>query len=1023
MAGIVSEESGRGSSFDEILGVQQHCQTGEGSAEWRSCELDEEAGPLFSPAYWDSDDDDDDFGLKASDLYGKFTWKIENFSQINKRDLRSRVFQIGGYEWYILIYPQGCDVRNHLSLFLCVANHDKLLPGWSHFAQFTITVVNKETKKSKFSDTLHRFWKKEHDWGWKKFVELSKVLDAFINDDTLIIKARVQVIRERVDKPFRCLDPRYRRILLQLYLSNVDQIFRRFVEERRSKLVELKEDKMKWSSFCAFWMEIDDSSKSLMSREKSDTILRMMVKHFFVEKEVSSTLVMDCLHSGLKFIEDHAMNKEYAEDLMYPEELPVPLVLVDNDAFVLVDDILVLLERASMESLPPKGDNGHLNRTKDGDLSEELNHDVFYYEEIRLTEIGRRTIEIFALSHIFSKIEVAYQEAVSLKRQEELIREEEAACLAEAEQRAKRGAAEKDKKSKKKQGKQKRNSRKGKDKGKVERYGLAVEDKFQQCNMPDEIKDIVEESELGVGEISDASDSLDCVFEILPPDSEDRDDSPINSVHPLAEATNGGTSSSIQSLPNWEMERTTIPSLVDDSSVTCSTDPAPSILNGHFGGDFIVKQKIQRSPNRRNKRGELTRNEISSDTPPDLKDSTLPNNPSGSCNEPEPKPEPEPEPEPEAVLHGLPEQTRPNQKTDKEEEIPNGQIKPRIGYKAGIQRFSEPKAAEEMISSENRFPEDMPFAHLLNPGQTMVSKPPYYEVPHLAGRTIPSTCENPPLQRVPVAMSRPLTASTVTTTPPPARLTPTISPGPTSTSQSYFPRSYMNAIVGGSVPSSSFIPPMNSDRFARPFGMQNNCHQWIDPIPVDNTNNFHIADLPKTEQTETVACSSGRKTDSVTADEFPHLDIIIALLEDENGSGKPDDFHYQHLNRNLSFSGPIGFPNQAGPSNISCRFEQPQIYYGDGLRRYGSFGEHIHYPRGMDPFGYQNIPGYVNGHVDGLVVPNSWEMGVSDIPYFRMTHLDGSHHHHHRVLDYSNLACSVNGYGNTMFHPSSSNGH
>jgi hypothetical protein len=33
------------------------------------------------------------------------------------------------------VYPQGCDVANHLSLFLCVADYDKLLPGWSHFAQ------------------------------------------------------------------------------------------------------------------------------------------------------------------------------------------------------------------------------------------------------------------------------------------------------------------------------------------------------------------------------------------------------------------------------------------------------------------------------------------------------------------------------------------------------------------------------------------------------------------------------------------------------------------------------------------------------------------------------------------------------------------------------------------------------------------------------------------------------------------------------------------------------------------------
>ncbi|MBA0599972.1 hypothetical protein Gorai_006171, partial [Gossypium raimondii] len=49
-----------------------------------------------------------------------------------------------------------------------------------------------------------------------------------------------------------------------------------------------------------------------------------------------------------------------------------------------------------------------------------------------------------------NKIEVAYQEAVALKRQEELIREE-AAWLAESEQKAKRGASEKEKKSKKKQ--------------------------------------------------------------------------------------------------------------------------------------------------------------------------------------------------------------------------------------------------------------------------------------------------------------------------------------------------------------------------------------------------------------------------------------------------------------------------------------------------------------------------------------------------------------------------------------------
>lgn len=57
----------------------------------------------------------------------------------------------------------------------------------------------------------------------------------------------------------------------------------------------------------------------------------------------------------------------------------------------------------------------------------------------------------FVLFTCSNKIEVAYHESVALKRQEELIREEEAAWQAESEQKAKRGATEKEKKSKKKQ--------------------------------------------------------------------------------------------------------------------------------------------------------------------------------------------------------------------------------------------------------------------------------------------------------------------------------------------------------------------------------------------------------------------------------------------------------------------------------------------------------------------------------------------------------------------------------------------
>ncbi|KAH1120510.1 hypothetical protein J1N35_003670 [Gossypium stocksii] len=59
-------------------------------------------------------------------------------------------------------------------------------------------------------------WLTERTWlGWKKFMELSKLSDGFIESDTLIIKAQVQVIREKVDRPFRCLDRQYRRELVR----------------------------------------------------------------------------------------------------------------------------------------------------------------------------------------------------------------------------------------------------------------------------------------------------------------------------------------------------------------------------------------------------------------------------------------------------------------------------------------------------------------------------------------------------------------------------------------------------------------------------------------------------------------------------------------------------------------------------------------------------------------------------------------------------------------------------------------
>ncbi|XP_042408465.1 TNF receptor-associated factor homolog 1b-like [Zingiber officinale] len=594
MAENITENSGmslRPSVTDGMLN-EQRCPSGDSITEWRSSEQVENGITSTSPPYWDTDDDDD-CGPKPSDLYGRFTWRIENFSTINKRELRSDVFEIGGYKWYILIYPQGCDVCNHLSLFLCVANHDKLLPGWSHFAQFTIAVVNKDPKKSKYSDTLHRFWKKEHDWGWKKFMELSKVFDGFIVADTLVIKAQVQVIREKSDQPFRCLDGLYRRELVRVYLSNVELICRRFLEERIGKLSKFIEDKVRWSSFRAFWLDIDPCSRRRMSRDKTDAILKVIVKHFFIEKEVTSTLVMDSLYSGLKALELQSKNligRSKSADL---EELPAPVVHVNKDVSVLTDDILLLIERVVSDflpnqPLPSKDDKCLQNRTKEGSSGDESIKDSLDRDERRLMELGRRTIEIFVLVHIFSRFLLNAPCIIF--------------CLFFF------------------QAKQKRNNRKGKEKGKYDRGNLAQEVLQQETYEEERTSDSfytepVEHSIKKIGaceDASDISDTVDVATEMLQPDLDDQTASPINwdtdtsEIHLTTEASG----SDVQ---NGHIDKRS-QSIIDDSSSTCSTDSVPSVfITGAYKGTISPINITQSSPNRgKNHRRKETHSRISS---------------------------------------------------------------------------------------------------------------------------------------------------------------------------------------------------------------------------------------------------------------------------------------------------------------------------------------------------------------------------------------------------------------------------
>ncbi|CAE6193522.1 unnamed protein product [Arabidopsis arenosa] len=352
--------------------------------------------------------------------------------------------------------------------------------GWSHLAQFSVAVENKDPKKSKFSDTLHQFWKKEHDWGWKKFIELPKLQNGFIDKfDSLVFKAQVQVIRECVNRPFRCLDAQYRKELLKVYLKDVEKKFMSFVEEKRIKLMKVMDDKKRWKSLCVFWLGMDHNARLEMSREKMDVILKLVVKHFFIKNEVTSTIVMDFLFYGLKSLEEKwrklerlasvvarelmisnqiesAMktleevtkkerrndDKEFAlkikedetknERTIDAKEFQALVASLSNDIFVLVKNPMLLLERFVLAPLPEMGSP---KLVQVGNVQTQYNMER---DEKQLADYGRWALEVVPLSQVYQKLDDEMKKAKhsTNKRRKLALEDDESAAETEDDESA-----------------------------------------------------------------------------------------------------------------------------------------------------------------------------------------------------------------------------------------------------------------------------------------------------------------------------------------------------------------------------------------------------------------------------------------------------------------------------------------------------------------------------------------------------------------------------------------------------------
>lgn len=296
------------------------------------------------------------------------------------------------------------------------------------------------------------------------------------------------------------------------------------------------------------------------------------------------------------------------------------------------------------------------------------------------------------------------------------------------------------------------------------------------------------------------------------------------------------------------------------------------------------------------------------------------------------------------------------------------------------------------------------------------------------------------------SMSRPSSAPII----PPKQVAPVVSAVQTSTislarsmssigrigspthSQAYIPQSYKHAIVGSSgfnhsssqstgvtaLPPYSHPPPISVSNQS---GFPINVGSWDVSSggllwtggPSSNTttisgnhrtNHYNTAVAASTRTTDV---QIGRRAQSLMTDEFPHLDIINDLLEDEQGMMDSAVYQLpQRFNNNqYSYHGGADL----GISGRSRNYSDDGFHYS-----YGKYMPHLSPSSSSSP--------YANGQMDGLA-QTQWQMANMDLSLLAMRNQDdaASATYSYFDLDSSNpnLSAGINGYRD--FRPS--NGH
>lgn len=149
-----------------------------------------------------------------AEVEGGFTWHIEDWYKLVEDKYVSPRFKIGGFEWDILLFPQGNHSKS-VAVYLEPHAEEKVNeetgdvgyvdPDWYCCAQFTIILSRPgDDKKSHvINSSHHRFNALDTDWGFASFIDLNHLkypsktrTSGLLNEGQLNISAFVRVLKD-----------------------------------------------------------------------------------------------------------------------------------------------------------------------------------------------------------------------------------------------------------------------------------------------------------------------------------------------------------------------------------------------------------------------------------------------------------------------------------------------------------------------------------------------------------------------------------------------------------------------------------------------------------------------------------------------------------------------------------------------------------------------------------------------------------------------------------------------------------